>query len=95
MRKLKLQMQLSIDGFVGSRNWDDEIRNYSIANLEHVDCILPGRKMAKDFILYWASVAANPDDPDFVFGKKLTDIPKIVFLKYTCKFTIRKWETVR
>jgi dihydrofolate reductase len=92
MRKLKLQMHISIDGFVASTNsedsnfkWDDEIRKYSVANLDQVDCILLGGKTAPDFIPYWASVAANPDAPDYPVGKLLTDIPKIIFSKKTTK----------
>jgi hypothetical protein len=46
MRKQKLQMHISLDGFVAIKNsgpvnfnWDDEPRNHSIANLEQVDTI--------------------------------------------------------
>jgi dihydrofolate reductase len=85
MRKLKLQMQITLDGFVTANkgganfNWDNEVRTFSIANTAEVDCIILGRTTAKDFIPHWASVASNPGDPDHVFGKQLTDIPKIVF----------------
>jgi len=85
MRRLKLQMQISIDGFVAADkggtnfNWDDEVRNFAIANTENVDCIILGRNTAKDFIPHWASVAANPSDADFAFGKILTETPKNVF----------------
>jgi dihydrofolate reductase len=88
MRNLKLQMQISLDGFVATtRNepvnfvWNEEWKNFSIANLEDVDCIILGRKTAPDFIPYWARVAEKPNDPDFQIAKKLTDIPKIVFSK--------------
>ena len=80
-------MQISLDGFVTAEkggtnfNWDDEVRKFSIANTENVDCILLGRKTAEDFIPHWASVAANPSDADFPFGKILTEIPKLVFSK--------------
>jgi hypothetical protein len=71
MRRLKLEMQVSIDGMVGTRtqrdrghfNWDDEVRQYSIANAANVDCILLGRKTADGFIPHWKSAAANPKDP--------------------------------
>jgi dihydrofolate reductase len=89
MRKLKLQMQVSIDGMVAAQtqrgrghfNWDEEVRQYSIANAANVECILLGRKTATGFIPHWKSVAANPKDADFEFGKLVTDIPKIVFSK--------------
>ena len=87
MRRLKLQMQVSIDGMVGARtqrdrghfNWDEEVRQYSTANVANVDCILLGRKTATGFIPHWKSVADNPKDADFEFGKLLTDIHKVVF----------------
>lgn len=87
MRKLKLQMQVSIDGMVGAQtqrgrahfNWDEEVRQYSIANAANVDCILLGRKTAAGFIPHWKSVAANPKDADSEFGNLVTGIPKVVF----------------
>ncbi|MBT1697079.1 dihydrofolate reductase family protein [Fulvivirgaceae bacterium PWU4] len=67
MRKLKLQMQLSIDGFVAGpegqmdwmvTNWDDELKAYVKQITEPVDCIILGRKLAQGFIPFWA---ANPE----------------------------------
>jgi hypothetical protein len=68
IRKLKLQMQVSIDGMVGVEsgdhfNWDEEVRQYSIAKAVNVNCILLGRKTAMGFIAHWKSVAARPKDP--------------------------------
>jgi RibD C-terminal domain len=66
MSRLKLQMQVSIDGMVAAQsgpahfNWDEEVRQYSIANAANVDCILLGRKTATGFIPHWKSVAAKP-----------------------------------
>ncbi len=92
MRKLKLQMDITVDGFVGRPNgkmdWptfnrDDELKSYSLKNLKGVDCILMilGRNTKMSFIPYWASVANNPKDPNCAYGKRLTEIPKIVFSK--------------
>ena len=89
MRKLKLQMHTTIDGFVGrpgggmdwvTFNWDEALRQFLLTNLDSVDCILMamGRKSEMQFIPYWASVAAKPSDPFFAYGKKLTDAPKVV-----------------
>ena len=84
-RKLKLQYAHIPEGFAPTPNsdpknyCDEEFRNFSITNLEQVDCLILGRKTAVDFIPYWAAVAENPDDPDFLLGKKLTDTPKVVF----------------
>jgi dihydrofolate reductase len=90
MRKVKLQMQLSIDGFVAGPNgemdwmvwnWDDELKKYVNDLHEPVDCILLGGHMPEGFIPYWESVVADPNDPQFAFGKKMCDTPKVVFSK--------------
>ncbi len=90
MRKLKLQMQLSVDGFVAGPNsemdwmhwnWDEELLTF-VSNLtDSIDTILLGRKMADGFISHWATVVENPNDPSRAFGKKMTDTPKVVFTK--------------
>lgn len=90
MRKLKLQVQMSVDGYVAGPNgeldwmvwnWDDKLKKYVNELTEPVDTILLGRKMAGGFISHWSAVAANADDPDQASGKKFTDTPKIVFTK--------------
>jgi len=90
MRKLKLQVQMSVDGYVAGANgeldwmtwdWDDKLKEYVNDLHKPVDTILLGRKMADGFITYWTSVVANPDDPQHEFGKKMTDTPKVVFTK--------------
>jgi dihydrofolate reductase len=90
MRKVKLQMQLSIDGFVAGPNgemdwmtwnWDDELKQYVTDLTEPVDTILLGRNMPEGFIGYWKTVAANPEDPQYPFGKKMYDTHKVVFTK--------------
>ena len=98
MRKIKLQMQMSIDGYVAGPNgemdwlvwdWDDELQQYVNDITESVDCIILGRKLAEGFIPHWANVAANPDDPEFTAGKKFTDTRKVVF---TTTLDQSKWE---
>src|ERR671922_2214341 len=37
--------------------------------------------MTDDFISYWSNVINKPDDPDYVFAKKMIEIPKVVFTK--------------
>lgn len=90
MRKVKLQMQISLDGFVAGPNgemdwmtwnWDDKIKDYVKDLTAPVDTILLGRKMAGGFIGHWAKVALNPDDEGYTFGKKMTDTPKVVFTR--------------
>ncbi len=97
MRKLKLQMQITLDSIVTitmehgmtNFNWDDEVRLFSIDNLTNVDSILLGRNTAEDFIPHWKGVANNPKDSDYKFGKLLTDIPKVVFSN---KLKTGKWD---
>ncbi|MEH1944309.1 MAG: dihydrofolate reductase family protein [Nostoc sp.] len=90
MRKLKLQIQMTLDGYIAGLNgemefmawnWDDELKQYVKDITEPVDCIILGRKLAEGFIPYWGSVAANPDDPEFTSGNKFTDTHKVVFSK--------------
>jgi dihydrofolate reductase len=90
MRKLRLQVQMSADGYIAGtngemdwlvRDWDDELKKYVTAITEPIDCIVLGRKLAQGFIPYWATVAANPDDPQFTAGQKFTDTYKVVFTK--------------
>ena len=90
MRKLKLQVQMSVDGYVAGPNgemdwmewnWDDKLKQYVTDLTEPIDCIVLGRKLAQGFIPYWASVAANPNDPQFTAGKKFTGTYKVVFTK--------------
>jgi dihydrofolate reductase len=90
MRKLKLQVQMTVDGYVGGPhgemnwtelNWDDKLKQYVTDLTEPVDCIILGRKLAEGFIPHWANVAANPDAPDFTAGKKFTETHKVVFTK--------------
>ena len=90
MRKLKLQVQISIDGFICGPNgemdwftwnWDQPLKDYVTRLTEPVDTIILGRKLAEGFIPYWAKVAANPDSPEYPFGKIMTDTSKVVFTK--------------
>ncbi|WP_212005656.1 dihydrofolate reductase family protein [Chitinophaga sp. HK235] len=87
MRKLKLQMQVSIDGFVAGPNgemdwttsdWDDELKNYVMELTAPVDLILIGRKLADHFIPTWAARAGDPDVAD-IFTHKMNDTEKVVF----------------
>ena len=88
MRKLKLQVQMSIDGCVAGPNNEMDWLIRDIKNLkyihriaESVDTIFMGRKMVDEFILYWTDVMNKPDDPMYVFAKKMIEIPKVVFSK--------------
>jgi dihydrofolate reductase len=92
MRKLKLQMQMTIDGFVagpeGELDWmagdpDDE-KLFGLINelTDSSDVILMGRKMTGEFVSAWEDVLNNqPDNPWHEFAKKMVDMKKIVFSK--------------
>lgn len=97
MRKLKLQVQTSIDGFIAGPNheinwlslpWTDDIISYVRAITNPVDTVLLGKNLAEGFIPYWEHVAKNPDSPDYEGGIKFTTTPKIVFSK---TLTSSKW----
>jgi dihydrofolate reductase len=95
MRKLKLQVQMSLDGFIAGPNgemdwvvwnWDDKLKNYVFELTEAVDTIILGRKMTDGFVSYWSDVMTKPDDPSSVdrshaFAKKMIETPKVVFTK--------------
>ncbi len=88
MRKLKLQVQMSIDGFIAGPNgemdwmawnWDDALKNYVSELTASMDTILLGRKMAGGFIGHWSNTVSNTEDPSYAFGKIMMDTPKVVF----------------
>jgi dihydrofolate reductase len=89
MRKLKLQMQLTVDGYVagpnGKMDWmtqgmDKDLMNLIMQIHEPVDCIILGRKLAEGFIPYWTAAVADPKT-DNAFARKMVDTPKVVFTK--------------
>lgn len=91
MRKLKLQMQMSLDGYVarpnGELDWmtwdeDDNLKQFINSMIDSSDTILLGRKMTDEFVSYWENVVNNqPDSPEFSFAKKMVNTPKVVFTK--------------
>ena len=90
MRKLKLQMQISVDGFVagpeGQLDWmtwemDEKLISFINHLTDTSDTILLGRKMTAGFVKYWEGVIAQPKSPEYEFGKKMVSMPKVVFSK--------------
>ena len=90
MRRLKLQVQVSIDGFIAGPHgemdwmvwdWDDKLKDYVNELHEPVDTILLGRKMTDGFISHWTDITKRPSDPQHSFAKKMVDTPKVVFTK--------------
>ncbi len=86
MRKLKLQVQMTVDGFVagpdGELDWmgedGEEGRKFVNDLTDSCDTILMGRGMAAGFIQYWESVEPN-DAALYAFAQKMVSLPKIVF----------------
>jgi dihydrofolate reductase len=66
-------------------DWDDALKKYVDEITEPVDCILLGRNLAQGFIPHWATVAANPDNPQYAAGKTYTNTHKVVFTKTLAK----------
>lgn len=90
MRKVKLQVQMTVDGYIAGPNsemdwvtfnWDDELKEYVTELTESMDQIVLGRKLAQGFIPHWAAVAQNPEHEEHSAGVKFTDTPKVVFSK--------------
>ena len=90
MRKLKLQMQTTIDGFVagpeGQLDWmtwdmDEKLLGFINQLTDTSDTILLGRKMTDGFIKYWEGVIRKPESPEYSFARKMVDLPKVVFSK--------------
>jgi dihydrofolate reductase len=95
MRKLKLEMQISADGFSSSQDgnndwmvwnwapdwgWDTELRRHHEALTASSDCILLSRMMAEEgFHQHWQTVAENSARPQSSFARAIGDMRKIVF----------------
>lgn len=90
MRRLKLQVQVSIDGFVSTGPNDEqkwvtwaweEIRPQVLALADSCDTILIGRKLAVDYIPYWQDVHTRPGDPMYEVAQRVDPYKKVVFTK--------------
>ena len=88
MRKVKLLMQMTINGFVGQpdggMDWmtwnpDDDFLEFINSNYESSTTLLLGRKMADGFINHWQNVADSTSD--HLFAKKIANMSKVVFTK--------------
>lgn len=88
MCKLKLQVQVSIDGFIAGQNgemdwmewnWSADIKEYVQQLTSTVDTILLGRKLAEGFIPYWTATYNKPDPEEG--AKEMVETPKVVFSK--------------
>ena len=90
MRRLKLQMQITADGFVagpeGQLDWmtwnmDEKLLGFITHLTDTSDTILLGRKMTPGFIDYWEREITKPEGPQYSFARKMVELPKVVFSK--------------
>jgi dihydrofolate reductase len=90
MRRIKLQIQLSLDGFVsgpqGEMNWlvwdwDNVLKNYVALLTDSADTFLMGRATGEGMAVYWPTVPANPEskEEEKWMAEKLNNSPKIIF----------------
>ncbi|WP_027062049.1 dihydrofolate reductase family protein [Mesorhizobium loti] len=94
MKKLILQMQMSVDGFVGASEdhawqlwewgddigWDEELKRDFNAVFAGIDTILLSRKMAQEgYQNHWGNAAKKyPSDPFYAFAQRIVDATKVV-----------------
>jgi dihydrofolate reductase len=90
MRKLKLQMQVSLDGFNSTgpndeQKWVtwawDEIKQYVLDLANSADTEIIGRKLAIDYIPYWLDAYTKPEGPMYEAARIKAKQKKIVFTK--------------
>lgn len=88
MRKLKLQVQVSIDGYMSGINaemdwltmpWSQDLNTYVSELTYPVDTILLGKNLAMGFIPYWTE--ANNSSEPIEGAKKFVETHKVVFSK--------------
>ena len=86
MRKLKLQVQISVDGFIAGpqgemdwlvQNWGPDI-DASVSELtDSVDTVLLGANLAKGFIPHWT--AASKEENPIPGAEFYANVSKVVF----------------
>ncbi|HTF18442.1 MAG TPA: dihydrofolate reductase family protein [Chryseolinea sp.] len=90
MRKLKLQVQMTVDGFIagpnGELDWmwigkpDETILQRVIELADTCDTILLGRKMTPGFIDHWENVLDNqPESVEQTLAQRMVHMRKVVF----------------
>ncbi|TPO13790.1 dihydrofolate reductase family protein [Mesorhizobium sp. B1-1-5] len=108
MKKLILQMQMSVDGFVGADEdrrwqlwewgddsaWDEELKRDFNAVFTTIDTILLSRKMAEEgYLTHWGNAARKyPKDRFFAFAQRIIEAEKVVA---SDKLGASRWERTR
>lgn len=84
MRKLKIQVQVTADGYMGGPNgemdwmtfpWSDDLNDYLDSVQAGVDAMVLGRRLAEGFIPTWAARPEHEDEATIAF---MTGTPKLV-----------------
>ena len=84
MRRLKLQTQITLDGYMGGPNgemdwmsmsWSDDTSDYIREIMASVDTILLGRKLAEGFIPAWESRPEGEPDESIDW---MINTPKVI-----------------
>jgi dihydrofolate reductase len=104
MRKLILQMQTSVDGYVGRAGggpdwqvwdwgddcpWDEKLKAEFNKFFYDADTILLSRKIVEGYIAHWSAMTEqHAGASDFAFARRIMDARKIVFSK---KLTDGEW----
>ena len=90
MKKLKLQMQISLDGFNSTgpndeQKWVtwawDEIKQDVLDLANSCDAELIGRKLAVDYIPFWTETLSQPESMMYEVAKIKAEQKKNVFSK--------------
>lgn len=105
MKKLILQMQMSVDGFVGANgdhpwqlwewgddiSWDEELKQDFNAVFSGIDTILLSRKMAEEgYLSHWGNAAKKyPGDPFYAFAQRIVEASKVVL---SDRLKASRWE---
>ncbi|RWM13923.1 MAG: dihydrofolate reductase [Mesorhizobium sp.] len=108
MKKLILQMQMSVDGFVGSdedrrwqlwewgddSDWDEQLKQDFNAVFTTVDTILLSRKMAEQgYLAHWGNAAKKyPKDRFYAFAQRIIEAEKVVA---SDRLEASRWERTR
>jgi dihydrofolate reductase len=94
MKKLKLQIQISVDGYISPYNnqdwlvwawgkewtWDESLRDYFISLTESISCVLLSSKMAQEgFIDHWTAVSNESHNPQCAFARIIAASKKVIF----------------
>ncbi|TPK71198.1 dihydrofolate reductase [Mesorhizobium sp. B2-4-15] len=105
MKKLILQMQISVDGFVGANEdhdwqlwewgddngWDAQLKRDFNAVFAGIDTILLSRKMAEEgYLTHWGNAARKyPADPFYAFARRIVEAHKVV---PSDRLNVSRWE---